>query len=73
MALQQALNYALAGNAVIYRNASPSDYVLEQAADLICAIEYTAIKYKTHTTTATDERFFGGSTNFKKDLSQTDA
>lgn len=35
-------------------------------ADYLCAIELTAEKCKHHAATATDEKFFGGATAFKK-------
>lgn len=45
-ALHQAVDYALAKDAVIYRDASPAGYRLMQVADYACGVELTAIKYK---------------------------
>ena len=36
-----------------------TDYRLTQAADYICTMEFTALKYAVGETTSTDERFFG--------------
>lgn len=65
-ALHDATEYALSSEAVLYRNGSPKDYRLSQAADFICAIELTAIKYQVKEQTKTDERFFGAYGTFKK-------
>jgi hypothetical protein len=45
-ALHDAVEYALAAEAVVYRAASPRDYRLAQAADLLCTLELTATKYQ---------------------------
>ena len=47
-------------------NGHGQDYRLSQAADYICTIELTELKYLSGTQTATDERFFGGHVKFKK-------
>lgn len=65
-ALHDAAEYALATDAVIYRNASPKDYRLSQVADLICTLELTALKYMASEQTKTDTRFFGEAGSFKK-------
>ncbi len=65
-ALHDAAEYALATDAVIYRDGSPKSCILAQAADLICTLELTAIKYANSEQTRTDERFFGGASAFKK-------
>lgn len=54
--------------AVTYRLASPADYRLSQAADYICTMELTALKYQNKTSTATDEKFFGSWSQFKKGI-----
>lgn len=41
-------------------------YRFFQIADYICGIELTTAKYERGTSTKTDEAFFGGSSNFKK-------
>lgn len=67
-ALHKAIDYALAKNAVVYKPTTSSDYYLAQAADYICTIEFTSLKYQTSKQTNTDQKFFGGSTAFKKGL-----
>lgn len=65
-ALHKAVDYALAKNAVAYKPGTPQQYRLAQAADYICTVELTALKYADHTTTSTDEKFFGSWSMFKK-------
>lgn len=66
-ALHDALEYELAKQALLYKDASPKDYRLSQVADYICAIELAALKFDAHEITATDEAFFGLSTvTFKR-------
>ena len=66
--LHLAIEYALSKDAVVYRSAQPSEYRLSQAADYICTMELTAIKYAGHAATATDEKFFGKWSDFKKGI-----
>lgn len=66
--LHRAVEYALSKDAVVYRSAQPSEYRLSQAADYICTMELTAIKYADHAATATDEKFFGKWSDFKKGI-----
>ena len=66
--LHRAVEYALSKDAVVYRSAQPSEYRVSQAADYICTMELTAIKYAEHTATATDEKFFGKWSDFKKGI-----
>lgn len=66
--LHLAIEYALSKDAVVYRSAQPSEYRLSQAADYICTMELTAIKYADHAATATDEKFFGKWSDFKKGI-----
>lgn len=65
-ALHDAVEYALSTNAVMYKDGSPKDYRLAQAADLICTIELAALKFETGEATKTDDRFFGAYSSFKK-------
>ncbi len=65
-ALHAAIEYALSANAIVYREGTPREYRLSQAADLLCTLELSAIKYATGEQSKTDERFFGGSQSFKK-------
>lgn len=64
--LHDAIEYALASNAVMYKDGSPKDYRLAQAADLICTLELTALKFEANEHTKTDDRFFGAFGSFKK-------
>ena len=48
------------------RFASPTDYILSQVADLLCALELTALKYRQGEQTATDEKFFGTNAMFRR-------
>lgn len=65
-ALHDAVEYALSTNAVMYKDGSPKDYRLAQAADLICTIELTALKFEAKEATKTDDRFFGARNSFRK-------
>lgn len=65
-ALQASIGYALAKDAVVYRKADPKDYRLEQAADLMCTIELTALKFKAGESTNTDHKMFGDWRTFKQ-------
>ena len=60
-----AVEYALSKTGTVFRTASPSEYRLAQAADMICTLELTAQKYEAHETTRTDEKFFGNVGAFK--------
>lgn len=64
--LHDAVEYALASNAVMYKDGCPKDYRLAQAADLICTLELTALKFDAKVQTKTDDRFFGAFGSFKK-------
>ena len=63
-----AIEYALSRDTVVYRSAQPSEYRLSQVADYICTMELTAIKFAEHATAATDEKFFGKWSDFKKGI-----
>ena len=65
-ALQAFIGYALSKEAVVYRKADPKDYRLEQAADLMCTIELTALKFKAGESTETDRKMFGDWRSFKQ-------
>ena len=66
--LHLAIGYALSKDAVVDRSAQPSEYRVSQAADYICTMELAAIKYAEHAVTATDEKFFGKWSDFKKGI-----
>ena len=65
-ALHDAVEYALSTEAVMYKNGSPKDYRLAQAADLICTLELAALKFEAGETTKTYAHFFGTYGYFKK-------
>ncbi len=65
-ALHDAIEYALAREAIVYRDAKPADYRLFQLTDYICTLELTALKYRAHAETTTDRMFFGQWGSFKK-------
>lgn len=65
-ALHDAVEYALSTNAIMYKDGNPKDYRLAQAADLICTIELTALKFEAKEATKTDDRFYGAYGSFKK-------
>lgn len=67
-AVHKALDYALSKHSVVYRETSSKDYRISQIADYICTMELTALKYKSKTPTATDEKFFGSWAQFKKGI-----
>ena len=65
-ALRAAVEYVLSTNSFLYRKTRASDFVLEQAADMLCTLELTAHKFACKETTRTDEKFFGSERNFKR-------
>ena len=65
-ALDQSIGFVLSKGVVKRRKTSMVDYRLEQAADYLCTIELTAIKYAAKENGETYNKFFGGSGNFKK-------
>lgn len=64
-ALHGAIEFAISKHSLLYRKTKYSDYVLEQAADLICTLELTAVKYRNKEQTNTDVKFFGSARTFK--------
>lgn len=70
-ALHDALEYALSREAVVYRSSTAVEYRLSQAADYACAVELTALKYLNHEETATDRRFFGSWSSFRRNVLKT--
>lgn len=65
-ALKASIDYALSKEAVVYRDARPKDYRLKQAADLMCAIELTSLKFDAGEDTATDRKIFKDRRDFRK-------
>lgn len=64
--IHSALEYVLARDVIVYREATPRAYRLFQVADYICTIELTAIKFDSKEETKTDRLFFGTRRTFKK-------
>ena len=58
-ALRGGIEYALSKDAIVYRDASPRDYRLEQVADFLCTLELTCEKFRNGEQTETDNKFFG--------------
>lgn len=67
-ALHLGFEYALAREAVVYRDASPADYRMLQVADYVCGIELAAAKYDSGEEGATDRMFFGTRRDLKKNF-----
>ena len=65
-ALRDAIGFMLAKDAYVYRDANFRAFCLAQVADYLCDVELSALKYESHTDTATDVRFFGGIGAFKR-------
>lgn len=65
-ALHAAIDYTISKQATIYRKTQFKDFRLAQAADYLCAIELTRIKYEHSEQTKTDIKIFGYIGTFKK-------
>ena len=65
-ALYSAFEQALAKSSVLHRTYHASDFMLAQAADLLCALELAAVKFANKEATSTVERMFGSSGTFRK-------
>ena len=65
-AVHDAFAYALSKEATVYRNSDYRSFRLAQVADYLCALELTEAKYAAHEETATDVRFFGKASTFRK-------
>ena len=63
-ALHDGFEYALAREAIVYRDARPSDYRMLQVADYACGVELAALRYDRHEESATDRLFFGTRRDF---------
>lgn len=55
-ALHATFDYVLSKESILYRKTKSPDYVLAQAADIICTLELTAVKYSRKEATKTDEK-----------------
>ncbi len=65
-ALHAAVEYVLATDSYLYRKSKSADFILAQAADFLCTIELVAHKFENGEASKTDERFFGGARNFRR-------
>ena len=66
--VHSAFEKTLSKKALVCRNANPTQFHLLQAADYICTLELTEIKYQHHEETATDKIFFGTHATFRKNF-----
>lgn len=64
-ALRAAFEYALSRESVLYRKAYAADFMLFQAADMLCALELTSLKFRNKEASRTDEKMFGSAGAFK--------
>lgn len=65
-ALHAAVEYVLSSGSLMYRKTRATDFVLAQAADMLCTLELTARKFEDGASTRTDEKFFGSPRNFRR-------
>ena len=64
-ALRGAVEYALSKESVLFRKTNAADFMLAQAADMLCALELTAENYRNKEATRTDIKMFGNAHAFK--------
>ena len=64
-ALRGAVEYALSKESVLFRKTNAADFMLAQAADMLCTLELTAEKYRNKEATRTDIKMFGNAHAFK--------
>ena len=64
-ALHSAVEYVLSKESLLYRKTNASDFMLAQAADMLCTLELTAHKFRNKEQTRTDEKMFGNVRSFK--------
>lgn len=67
-ALHDAVEYALAKEAIVYRDATPKDYRFLQVADYLCTLELEALKRAEGEASKTSLLFFGERRRFEKDF-----
>ena len=65
-AIHTAIEETISRQAAIYKDASPRTYRLSQAADYICGVELTSLKFEHSSETKTDLEFFDNKRQFKK-------
>lgn len=65
-ALYSAFELVLARGSVMRRTSRASDFMLAQAADMLCALELAALKYASKEATSTDERMYGNAGAFRR-------
>ena len=64
-ALRGAVEYALSKESVLFRKTNAADFMLAQAADMLCTLELTAEKYRNKEATRSDIKMFGNAHAFK--------
>lgn len=64
-ALHAAVEYAISRQSIFYRKTNSADFVLAQAADMLCALELAAVKFANKEQSRTDEKMFGSARAFK--------
>lgn len=64
-ALHSAAEYALSKIGLMYRKTHATDFILAQAADMLCTLELTAHKFASKKMTRTDVKMFGSARSFK--------
>ncbi len=72
-ALHDAVEYALSTEAIMYKDGSPKDYRLAQAADFICTLELAALRFEAGETTKTYGRFLAHMVTLRKTGSRKSA
>lgn len=65
-ALHAAVEYVLSRNSLVYRITKSTDFLLAQAADLLCSIELTATKIQHGEYSGTEQKFYGSERMFKR-------
>ncbi len=70
-ALHDSIEYTISREAIVYKDARPSDYRLFQVADFVCGVELTAHKFEQNESTTTDHLMFGTQAIFKKKVLKT--
>ena len=64
-ALRGAVEYALSKESILFRKTNAADFMLAQAADMLCTLELTAEKYRNKEASRTDIKMFGNAHAFK--------
>lgn len=70
-ALHSAIEYVISRQSVLYRKTNSADFVLAQAADMLCSLELAAIKFAHKEQSSTDEKNIRLRTSFQEQLYET--